>query len=234
MAVVNLDALQVIFAEKTAVSAASFSVEAGETFSLIGASGCGKSTILRVLAGLQREWRGGVQLFGTAIAPGVRFQGELRRNVQMVFQDPYASLHPNHTLWRTLAEPLKIHGLDAIRQRVDTALEQVGLPADAARRYPHQLSGGQRQRVAIARALLLRPQILLLDEPTSALDMSVQAEILNLLNRLKQEHGMTYLLVSHDADVIAHISDRAAFMAEGVIQRFFNREALIQGEHRMA
>ena len=234
MAVVNLDALQVIFAEKTAVSAASFNVEAGETFSLIGASGCGKSTILRVLAGLQREWRGGVQLFGTAIAPGVRFQGELRRNVQMVFQDPYASLHPNHTLWRTLAEPLKIHGLDAIRQRVDTALEQVGLPADAARRYPHQLSGGQRQRVAIARALLLRPQILLLDEPTSALDMSVQAEILNLLNRLKQEHGMTYLLVSHDADVIAHMSDRAAFMAEGVIQRFFDREALIQGEHRMA
>lgn len=234
MAVVNLDALQVIFAEKTAVSAASFSVEAGETFSLIGASGCGKSTILRVLAGLQREWRGGVQLFGTAIAPGVRFQGELRRNVQMVFQDPYASLHPNHTLWRTLAEPLKIHGLDAIRQRVDTALEQVGLPADAARRYPHQLSGGQRQRVAIARAVLLRPQLLLLDEPTSALDMSVQAEILNLLNRLKQEHGMTYLLVSHDADVIAHMSDRAAFMAEGVIQRFFDREALIQGEHRMA
>ena len=234
MAVVNLDALQVIFAEKTAVSAASFSVEAGETFSLIGASGCGKSTILRVLAGLQREWRGGVQLFGKAIAPGVRFQGELRRNVQMVFQDPYASLHPNHTLWRTLAEPLKIHGLDAIRQRVDTALEQVGLPADAARRYPHQLSGGQRQRVAIARALLLRPQILLLDEPTSALDMSVQAEILNLLNRLKQEHGMTYLLVSHDADVIAHMSDRAAFMAEGVIQHFFDREALIQGEHRMA
>ncbi|HHT5678757.1 TPA: ABC transporter ATP-binding protein [Raoultella planticola] len=234
MAVVNLDALQVIFAEKTAVSAASFSVEAGETFSLIGASGCGKSTILRVLAGLQREWRGGVQLFGTAIAPGVRFQGELRRNVQMVFQDPYASLHPNHTLWRTLAEPLKIHGLDAIRQRVDTALEQVGLPADAARRYPHQLSGGQRQRVGIARALLLRPQLLLLDEPTSALDMSVQAEILNLLNRLKQEHGMTYLLVSHDADVIAHMSDRAAFMAEGVIQRFFDREALIQGEHQMA
>ncbi|WP_409034608.1 ABC transporter ATP-binding protein [Raoultella ornithinolytica] len=234
MAVVNLDALQVIFAEKTAVSAASFSVEAGETFSLIGASGCGKSTILRVLAGLQREWRGGVQLFGKAIAPGVRFQGELRRNVQMVFQDPYASLHPNHTLWRTLAEPLKIHGLDAIRQRVDTALEQVGLPADAARRYPHQLSGGQRQRMAIARALLLRPQILLLDEPTSALDMSVQAEILNLLNRLKQEHGMTYLLVSHDADVIAHMSDRAAFMAEGVIQRFFDREALVKGEHRMA
>ncbi|HCD5406229.1 TPA: ABC transporter ATP-binding protein [Klebsiella oxytoca] len=233
MAIVNLNNLQVNFAEKTAVSAASFAVDAGETFSLIGASGCGKSTILRVLAGLQRDWRGRVELFDKAITPGARFQGELRRNVQMVFQDPYASLHPNHTLWRTLAEPLKIHAIGEIEQRVSTALEEVGLPADAARRYPHQLSGGQRQRVAIARALLLRPKILLLDEPTSALDMSVQAEILNLFNRLKQEHGMTYLLVSHDADVIAHMSDRAAFMAEGVIQRFFDREALANGEHRL-
>ncbi|CAH3772767.1 ABC transporter ATP-binding protein [Klebsiella michiganensis] len=233
MVVVNLKDLQVIFGEKTAVSAASFAVDAGETFSLIGASGCGKSTILRVLAGLQRDWRGRVELFDKAITPGLRFQGELRRNVQMVFQDPYASLHPNHTLWRTLAEPLKIHAIGEIEQRVSTALQEVGLPADTARRYPHQLSGGQRQRVAIARALLLRPKILLLDEPTSALDMSVQAEILNLLNRLKQEHGMTYLLVSHDADVIAHMSDRAAFMAEGVIQRFFNREALVNGEHRI-
>jgi peptide/nickel transport system ATP-binding protein len=233
MAIVNLQDLQVTFGAKTAVSAASFRVDAGETFSLIGASGCGKSTILRVLAGLQREWRGSVDLLGQAITPGARFQGELRRNVQMVFQDPYASLHPNHTLWRTLAEPLQIHGIRDVAPRVTTALEQVGLAADAARRYPHQLSGGQRQRVAIARALLLRPQILLLDEPTSALDMSVQAEILNLLNRLKQEHGMTYLLVSHDADVIAHMSDRAAFMAEGVIQRFFDRDALVNGEHRM-
>ena len=233
MAIVNLNNLQVNFAEKTAVSAASFAVDAGETFSLIGASGCGKSTILRVLAGLQRDWRGRVELFDKAITPGARFQGELRRNVQMVFQDPYASLHPNHTLWRTLAEPLKIHAIGEIEQRVSTALEEVGLPVDAARRYPHQLSGGQRQRVAIARALLLRPKILLLDEPTSALDMSVQAEILNLLNRLKQEHGMTYLLVSHDANVIAHMSDRAAFMAEGVIQRFFDREALANGEHRL-
>ena len=233
MVVVNLKDLQVIFGEKTAVSAASFAVDAGETFSLIGASGCGKSTILRVLAGLQRDWSGRVELFDKAITPGLRFQGELQRNVQMVFQDPYASLHPNHTLWRTLAEPLKIHAIGEIEQRVSTALQEVGLPADAARRYPHQLSGGQRQRVAIARALLLRPKILLLDEPTSALDMSVQAEILNLLNRLKQEYGMTYLLVSHDADVIAHMSDRAAFMAEGVIQRFFDREALVNGEHRI-
>ena len=233
MTIVNLEAQQVTFGDKTAVSAASFHVDAGETFSLIGESGCGKSTILRVIAGLQREWRGNVALFGQRIAPGARFQGERRRNVQMVFQDPYASLHPNHTLWRTLAEPLRIHGEAEIDMRVRTALEQVGLPADAAQRYPHQLSGGQRQRVAIARALLLRPKILLLDEPTSALDMSVQAEILNLLNRLKQAHGMTYLLVSHDADVIAHMSDRAAFMAGGVIQRFFDRTALERGEHRM-
>lgn len=233
MALVNLDNLQVSFGSKTAVSGVSFSVEAGETFSLIGASGCGKSTILRVLAGLNREWQGNVHLFDRAIAHGARFEGDLRRNVQMVFQDPYASLHPNHSLWRTLAEPLKIHGETQIEQKVKTALEQVGLPEDAGARYPHQLSGGQRQRVAIARALLLRPKILLLDEPTSALDMSVQAEILNLLNRLKAEHGMTYLLVSHDADVIAHMSDRAAFMADGKIQRFFDRTALAQGEHRM-
>ncbi|WP_318389212.1 ABC transporter ATP-binding protein [Enterobacter sp.] len=234
MNIVEIENVQVVFGEKTAVSAASFSVAAGETFSLIGESGCGKSTLLRVLAGLQREWQGRVALFGEPVKPAVRFQGALRRNVQMVFQDPYASLHPNHTIYRTLAEPLKIHGETQIDARVKTALQEVGLSADAAARYPHQLSGGQRQRVAIARALSLRPKILLLDEPTSALDMSVQAEILNLLNRLKQEHQMTYLLVSHDADVIAHMSDRAAFMAGGVIQRFFDREALERGEHRMS
>lgn len=232
MSLVTIENLQVSFADKIAVSAACFSVQAGETFSLIGESGCGKSTILRVLAGLQREWQGHVSLFDEPLKPGVRFQGERRRNVQMVFQDPYASLHPNHTIYRTLAEPLRIHGEQDSAARVATALSEVGLAADAAQRYPHQLSGGQRQRVAIARALLLRPRLLLLDEPTSALDMSVQAEILNLLNTLKQAHQMTYLLVSHDADVIAHMSDRAAFMARGVIQRFYDRAALVAGDHR--
>jgi len=233
MALVNVEQLQVTFGEKTAVSAASFAIEPGETFSLIGESGCGKSTILRVLAGLQRQWHGNIQVLGDRLQPGMRFTGALRRNVQMVFQDPWASLHPNHTLSRTLGEPLQIHGDTQIAEKVAEALQQVGLTADAGKRYPHQLSGGQRQRVAIARALLLRPQLLLLDEPTSALDMSVQAEILNLLNRLKQQHGITYLLVSHDADVIAHMSDRAAFMAGGAIARFFDREALNAGEHRM-
>ena len=237
MAIVEVSNLCVQFSAKgqtkTAVRDASFAINSGETFSLIGASGCGKSTILRVLAGLQREWQGGVKLLDGVIKPGVRFQGDLRRNVQMVFQDPYASLHPNHNIYRTLAEPLTIHGEVQIADRVEEALLQVGLPTDAMKRYPYQLSGGQRQRVAIARALLLRPKILLLDEPTSALDMSVQAEILNLLNRLKQQFGMTYLLVSHDADVIAHMSDRAAYMAGGVIKHEFDRAALVRGEHRM-
>ncbi|MCE0845673.1 ABC transporter ATP-binding protein [Buttiauxella sp. A2-C1_F] len=237
MAIVEVSNLCVQFSAKgqtkTAVRDASFAINSGETFSLIGASGCGKSTILRVLAGLQREWQGGVKLLDGVIKPGVRFQGDLRRNVQMVFQDPYASLHPNHNIYRTLAEPLMIHGEVQIADRVEEALLQVGLPTDAMKRYPHQLSGGQRQRVAIARALLLRPKILLLDEPTSALDMSVQAEILNLLNRLKQQFGMTYLLVSHDADVIAHMSDRAAYMAGGIIKHEFDRAALVRGEHRM-
>ena len=213
MAIAEIRHLEVSFGEKTVVRDASFTLEQGETFSLIGASGCGKSTLMRVLAGLQREWRGEMSLFGSKIKAGVRYQGTLRRNVQMVFQDPYASLHPNHTLYRTLAEPLQIHREKAVEQRVSTALEEVGLPADSARRYPHQLSGGQRQRVAIARALALKPDIMLFDEPTSALDPE---------------------LVGDDADVIAHMSDRAAFMANGKIERFFDRDALIRGEHRMS
>jgi peptide/nickel transport system ATP-binding protein len=133
----------------------------------------------------------------------------------MVFQDPYASLHPRHTIDRTLSEPLAIHGVGGSDARVVGALEDVGLPATFRFRYPHQLSGGQRQRVAIARALMLEPQILLLDEPTSALDASVQAEVLNLLNRLRAEHGLTFLMVSHDLAVIDHMCDRLMVMQHG-------------------
>lgn len=236
MPLINIQDLHVSFSDgrqrKHVVKSAHFQVNEGETFSLIGASGCGKSTILRVIAGLQREWQGQIDLLGSSLRPQKRLNGEIRRNVQMVFQDPYASLHPQHRLYRSLAEPLQIHREPNVEQRVAEALQQVGLPADAAQRFPHQISGGQRQRVAIARALLLRPKILLLDEPTSALDMSVQAEILNLLNLLKRLHSMTYLLVSHDADVIAHMSQRAALMEDGKIMREFDRAALARGEHR--
>jgi len=135
--------------------------------------------------------------------------------VQMVFQDPYASLHPRHTIDRTLSEPLAIHGMTGSDAKVVKALTDVGLPPAFRFRYPHQLSGGQRQRVAIARALMLEPQILLLDEPTSALDASVQAEVLNLLNRLRAERGLTFLMVSHDLAVIDHMCDRLLVMQQG-------------------
>jgi peptide/nickel transport system ATP-binding protein len=210
----------------SAVRGASFTVGEGETYGLFGPSGCGKSTVLRVLAGIQLAWTGSIAVLGTHYRPRRRLTGQIRRDVQMVFQDPYASLHPRHTIARTLSEPLRVNHVAAAEQRAAEALAEVGLPADLAQRTPNALSGGQRQRVAIARALLLRPKLLLLDEPTSALDMSVQAEILNLLNDLKAAHGMTMILVSHDRDVIAHMCDRAAAMRAGTIVSVMDRTAL--------
>jgi peptide/nickel transport system ATP-binding protein len=208
------------------IDSLSMTVAPGETFGLVGPSGCGKSTLLRVLGGVNRDWTGTVRLMGQTLTPGERLRGTLRREVQMVFQDPYASLHPRHTVERTLLEPLQVNGVADARTRMVQALEEVSLEPSAARRYPHQLSGGQRQRVAIARSLLLRPTLLLLDEPTSALDLSVQAEILNLLNRLKAAHPMTLVLVSHDPDVIAHMCERAAVMNAGRIERIVGRDEL--------
>lgn len=193
----------------------SLTVERGECFGLVGPSGCGKSSLLWVMAGLNQHWRGDMELAGTHIQPTTHFSGQLRRDVQMVFQDPYASLHPRHRLRRTLAEPLKRFKLDNIDDRLAAGFQRVGLDSSLIDRYPHQLSGGQRQRVAIVRALLLEPKILLLDEPTSALDMSVQAEILNLLNELKQQSQLTMVLVSHDPDVIDHMCDHAVMMEAG-------------------
>jgi len=202
---------------RTVVHDVSLSVTPGECFGLVGPSGCGKSSLLWVLAGLNPHWRGEMQLAGHHAQPGKAFSGQLRRDVQMVFQDPYASLHPRDRLRRTLAEPLKLLKSDNIDDRIDQGFRHVGLDPAMADRYPHQLSGGQRQRVAIVRALLLQPKILLLDEPTSALDMSVQAEILNLLNQLKQQDNLTMVLVSHDPDVIDHMCDRAVHMDQGRI-----------------
>lgn len=198
----------------------------GETFGLIGPSGCGKSTLLRILAGLHEHWSGHASLFGNPLQRGRYPRDTLRSLVQMVFQDPYASLHPRHTVGRALLEVLKVNRVPEPEQRLRQALDEVGLPHDIEQRYPNQMSGGQRQRVAIARALLLRPSLLLLDEPTSALDVSVQAEILNLLNQLKQRYRMTLLLVSHDAGVIGHMCDRAAVMKHGAIQQVLGRDEL--------
>jgi len=218
---INLQRLSVAHKQgyelRTVVHEVDLQVNAGECFGLVGPSGCGKSSLLWVMAGLNPHWQGKMALAGRDVAPGKPFTGQLRRDVQMVFQDPYASLHPRHRLRRTLTEPLKLLRRDSIDDRIDQGFRHVGLDPALAERYPHQLSGGQRQRVAIVRALLLEPKILLLDEPTSALDMSVQAEILNLLNDLKRDDGLTMVLVSHDPDVIDHMCDRAARMAQGRI-----------------
>ncbi|WP_034946921.1 ABC transporter ATP-binding protein [Erwinia oleae] len=211
------------YESRTVVHNVSLSVASGECFGLVGPSGCGKSSLLWVLAGLNPHWQGAMNLAGRPVTPGGAFTGQLRQDVQMVFQDPYASLHPRHRLRRTLAEPLKLLKKSDINTRIENGFRHVGLDPSLADRYPHQLSGGQRQRVAIVRALLLEPKILLLDEPTSALDMSVQAEILNLLNRLKQQDNLTMVLVSHDADVIEHMCDRAVTMHNGRVQALQDR-----------
>ena len=221
MSVIALDNLSVSHRQgyelRTVVHDVNLRIEPGECFGLVGPSGCGKSSLLWVLAGLNGSWQGGFELLGRRLQPGQAFTGELRREVQMVFQDPYASLHPKHRLLRTLSEPLKLLKEGDIERKISAGFRQVGLDPRLLDRYPHQLSGGQRQRVAIVRALLLRPKLLLLDEPTSALDMSVQAEILNLLNELKRAGDLTMVLVSHDADVIDHMCDRSVAMAHGRI-----------------
>jgi peptide/nickel transport system ATP-binding protein len=230
MSLIDIDSLRVDLGQghgsRRVIDVLTLTVSAGETFGLVGPSGCGKTTLLRVLAGINRDWHGTIRLLDQVLTPGRRFQGKLRRGVQMVFQDPYAALHPRHTIARTLLEPLQLNGVRDAPSRVLQALAEVGLPPVLAQRYPHQLSGGQRQRVAIARALLLHPPLLLLDEPTSALDMSAQAEILNLLNELKVAHRMTLMLVSHDMGVIAHMCDRAAVMRAGRIERVLGRQQL--------
>ncbi|MGE8584630.1 MAG: ABC transporter ATP-binding protein, partial [Agrobacterium tumefaciens] len=192
----------------------SFRVNRGETLGIVGESGCGKSTLLRSLAGLESGWTGSISFEGQPVGK-VRSRDELKL-AQMVFQDPYGSLHPRHRIGRALAEPIRSMGLGDGWSKVPAALQQVGLPAHFAERFPHELSGGQRQRVAIARALILEPPILLLDEPTSALDVSIQAEILNLLADQRDEQNLTFVLVSHDLSVIAHMCDRVLVMQNGV------------------
>ena len=210
----EVSGLRVSFDGFVAVADTSFRVLPGESFGIVGESGSGKSTVLRAICGLAPKESGTVQLVGGADSPSPGTKA-FRRRVQMVFQDPYASLHPRQTVDRLLAEPLAIHGIGDTENRIERALDEVGLGMGFRFRYPHQLSGGQRQRIAIARALILEPQILLLDEPTSALDASVQAEVLNLLEELRRQRNLTFIMVSHDLAVVTHLCERLMVMQRG-------------------
>jgi len=225
---IEAENLTVRFGSLEAVKSASFQVEQGTCFGLVGESGSGKSTLLRALAGLNPDWSGRLRIAGRDLAPSR--SKEFHRRVQMVFQDPYGSLHPRQTIDRILSEPLIVHKFSDIDARIRRGLDEVSLPASVRFRYPHQLSGGQRQRVAIARALIAEPEVLLLDEPTSALDVSVQAEVLNLLGDLRASRGLTYLMVGHNLAVVTHLCQRIAVMQHGGIVETLSADALRSGD----
>ena len=218
--------LSVSYGDTRVVEDVTLEVAEGESVAVVGESGSGKSTILKAITGLVPDWTGSIEIFGEARGRGP--DKALAARCQMVFQDPYGSLHPRRTVDAVLTEALRIHRLPD-DGRVARTLEEVGLDPRFRFRYPHQLSGGQRQRVAIARALILRPRLLLLDEPTSALDVSVQAEILNLLKRLRRELGLTYLLVTHDLPVVGFLCERMAVMRRGRVVEIAPATALHDG-----
>ncbi len=203
-----------------AVNGVSLDLAVGETLGLVGESGCGKSTLGKAILRLVPIAEGEIRVEGTDIAPLDRAElNAMRRKVQMIFQDPYGSLNPRSTVGRSIAQPMAIAGwtAEATAERVETLLRWVGLPADAKQRYPHEFSGGQRQRIGIARALALSPRLIICDEPVSALDVSVRAQVINLLEDLKQQFGVSYLFISHDLSVVEHIADRVAVMYLGTI-----------------
>lgn len=204
--------LSVRYGSKPVLKGVSFTVAEGEAYGIVGESGCGKTTLLRALCNLASRESGEILFYNKSI--DISCMADV---LQLVFQDSYGALNPYHTVDRILAEALEIRGVGDIEERVLSALGDVGLESGLRFRYPHQLSGGQRQRVAVARALMLAPRMLLLDEPTSALDVSVQAEILNLLARRRREEGLTYLFVSHDLGVVAHMCGRIAVIYDGEI-----------------